>query len=226
MTASHPDSFATGFGGMWQMLIMLVHISGIMNGRSVRELKQTDMPAVRNIFQQFTEKAWWGDAIDRIRRWISDPECICIAVESADNTVIAFAVGIVYQSDTTPDEFAVTSPGKVDYPDGPLLLLKHNYVHEEYHGQGIGTQLIRYRVRWAIAEYEITAVFCECWVKEKYTSSDELLEKLEFTEAWYDDDYYEEYNQSTSGVCSGCEQRLSNCQCGGAIYLHRNPVDI
>jgi len=197
-----------------------------MNRRSVRRLRNSDIDSVRRILRQHTEEDWWSDAIDRIRQWLPDPECLCLAVESADGAVVAFAVGIVYPRDTPPKEFAVTDPGDVNYPDGPLLLLKHNYVDGEYHGQGIGTRLVRERVRWAVAEYEISAAFCECWVMDKYTSSDELLEKLGFTQEWYADDYYEAYNQSTSGVCSGCDRQLSNCQCGGAIYVHRTPAEI
>lgn len=197
-----------------------------MDHQSIRRLQTSDIPEVRNILQQHTEEEVWSDAIKEIRQWILDQKCLCLTAESADNSVVAFAVGIVYPYDTSREDFAVTNPGEVNYPDGPLLLLKHNYVDEDYHGQGIGTRLIRERVRWAVTEYEISAVFCECWVMQKHTSSDELLEKLGFTQEWYADDYYEEYNRSTSGVCSGCDQKLSNCQCGGAIYLHQNPTGI
>lgn len=189
---------------------------------AIRALETDDLQKVREILSEHTLREYTENATTHVEEHLDDEDYINIVFEQ-DGDVVGFGTCIVYGSDTVPSEFDIRHPSIVRYPRGTLGLLKYGYVKEELTGQGIGTQIVRELTKRAIDTHDIDALFAETWVKPNKKSSDQLLEKLGFTQAYRADDYYADYDEQASGECTGCGNQIDDCACSGAIYMHEEP---
>lgn len=185
-----------------------------------RELTNSDIPDALAIVGQHTSDHFISVSKKYIQEYMTAETGIALVAETSDESIIGYAIGVVYTEETPVKEFDIRHPTVIEYPEYPVLLLKQCYIDSDYQGVGIGTEFIVELINWGLREFSVNGVFVECWVKPATRSSDELFSSLPvFTEAYHSESYYSTYESESSKECKGCLQELRDCECSGSIYI-------
>jgi len=183
---------------------------------ALRPMQAGDEAAVRRLWQRFSKPTEESSA-DWIRRAIDHDDGYVFGVVAVDDQqVVGFGLLGAY-SPTELADYLEIDPSGVDAVSGgvtdPSPVLHLGVVDSQYENQGIGTRLMKARIRYA-RQMDADHVWGVSWQREGAKDSSVLFDRLGFTREAIVDDYY----QGDRETCPDCE---STCTCPGVIYRRR-----